>query len=204
MMKTTLKAIRDNRPCADGWAKLLDTLGAKPDDEREVTLLEILDSNGPFDCLWAFRCVGGFDREKRLTACYMARCVLPIYEAEHPGDLRPRTAIETAERFASGQATADELAASWAASRAASWAALRAASLAASEAAMWAASLAASEAAMWAASEVASVAASWAASEPALWAASAAALHTYLRAMLTGATLPEPYEFWQSPEVGSA
>lgn len=99
-MKTTLAAIRAHGPCADGWAKLLKNLKAKPDDDdREVSLLEILDSNGPLDCVWAFRAVEGFDREARLTGCYMARCVLPLYEERYPDDKRPRNAVSQGRLF---------------------------------------------------------------------------------------------------------
>jgi hypothetical protein len=45
----------------------------------------------------------------RLLACDCAERVLPIYEAAHPGDLRPRLAIEVARRYARGEATAEEL-----------------------------------------------------------------------------------------------
>lgn len=45
------------------------------------------------------------DNTARLFACWCARDVLPIYEAECPDDKRPRVAIETAERYAEGNAT---------------------------------------------------------------------------------------------------
>jgi hypothetical protein len=45
----------------------------------------------------------GVDRKLLvLAACDCARLALPIYEARHPDDKRPRTAIETAERWACG------------------------------------------------------------------------------------------------------
>ena len=50
-------------------------------------------------------------RELRLFACECAERALPIYEADYPGDLRPRAAIEAARRFAGGIATSQELAA---------------------------------------------------------------------------------------------
>jgi hypothetical protein len=69
------------------------------------------------------------DKTARLFACYCARDVLPIFEKKYPDDSRPRTAIETAERYANGEATDEELAAAldaaWAAAKdaamAASW-----------------------------------------------------------------------------------
>jgi hypothetical protein len=63
----------------------------------------------------------------RLFACDCAEQVLPLFEREYPEDKRPRVAIETARRFANGEATQQELAAAWdaagAAAGAAAWAA---------------------------------------------------------------------------------
>jgi hypothetical protein len=70
------------------------------------------------------------DRTARLFACDCAERVLPLFELAHPDDSRPRVAIETARRFANGEATSDELAAAGAAAEpagAASWAAVGAA-----------------------------------------------------------------------------
>ena len=61
------------------------------------------------------------ERRARLFACDCAERVLPIYENIHPGDTRPRKAIETTRKFANGEATAEELAAAWDAA----WAAAR-------------------------------------------------------------------------------
>ena len=55
------------------------------------------------------------DKTARLFACYCARDVLPLFEAKYPNDNSPRAAIETAERYANGEATIDELSAAWAA-----------------------------------------------------------------------------------------
>ena len=45
----------------------------------------------------------------RLFACDNAEKVLPIYEKAHPGDDRPRKAIEVARNFAKAQANASDL-----------------------------------------------------------------------------------------------
>jgi hypothetical protein len=123
------------------------------------------------------------DKTARLFACYCARDVLPIFEKKYPDDSRPRTAIETAERYANGEATDEELAAAldaaWAAAKdaamAASWnaaldtawnaarAAARDAARAAARDAAW---VAASDAA-WDAARVAAKDASWNASRDA-------------------------------------
>ena len=45
------------------------------------------------------------ERNLRLFACDVAEDVLPAFESECPNDLRPRTAIEVARRYALGEAT---------------------------------------------------------------------------------------------------
>jgi hypothetical protein len=50
------------------------------------------------------------DRELRLYAADSAERVLYLWERKYPRDLRPRVCIETARRFANGQATKEELA----------------------------------------------------------------------------------------------
>ena len=66
------------------------------------------------------------DKELRLFMCDVAESVLHIFEEERPQDLRPRQSIETARRYANGEATDEELAdaraAAWAAARVAAWA----------------------------------------------------------------------------------
>jgi hypothetical protein len=83
------------------------------------------------------------DRVLRLFACDCAERALPLFEQNHPDDKRPRLCIETARRFANGQATREELAAAWAAAgaaaEAAAWAAAGAAAEAAAGSAAWAA-----------------------------------------------------------------
>jgi hypothetical protein len=67
------------------------------------------------------------ERAARLFACDCAERVLPLFEVETPEDMRPRQAIETARRFANGQAKEKELIAAWATASAAARAAARAA-----------------------------------------------------------------------------
>ena len=105
------------------------------------------------------------ERTARLFACDCAERVLPLFERQYPDDPRPRQAIDTARRFAKGQASKDERFAAWAAASAAAWnAAWDAARDAAREAAGDAASAAASAAAWDAAS-----AAAWDAAGDAAW-----------------------------------
>ena len=101
------------------------------------------------------------ERTLRLFACRVAEDVLPLFEAEYPDDDRPRKAIETARRYARGEATGDELAVAWAAADA-TWAATWAAAKAAAWDAAWAAAAAAGAAAWdaaWAAARAAARAA---------------------------------------------
>ena len=127
------------------------------------TPLEILNLDIPaMDRLWVvLRPEIIPERELRLLACAFARTSLPLYERDYPEDARPRTAIETAERYARGSATREELAAA----EAAAWAAAWAAAASAAEAA-WAAARAAARAAASAAARAAARAA-----EAAAWAA---------------------------------
>ena len=106
---TTLNEIREHSPCADGWYKLLKSLGKTHADDEPLALEQILDSNGLADALWALRAVKGYDKEIRLFACQCARLVLPIFEGRYPDDARPRKAIKAAEAFALGQIGTAEL-----------------------------------------------------------------------------------------------
>jgi hypothetical protein len=72
-MKTTLNAIREFRPCKDGWEKLLKHLGKTKADDEPLSIVTVLDSNGIDDALWCLRAVKGHDREIRLYAVWSAR-----------------------------------------------------------------------------------------------------------------------------------
>jgi hypothetical protein len=84
------------------------------------------------------KCERWDERTARLFAYDCAEHVLPIYEKRRPGDDRPRKAIETARRYANGEATKKELDAARAAARDAAWDAARDAARDAGDAA-WAA-----------------------------------------------------------------
>jgi len=106
------------------------------------------------------------DRTARLFACDCAEHVQGIWRKFSPNDNRPQTAIDTARKFANGEATAEEMAAAGAAARAAAWAAAGDAARAAAFAAWDAAWLAAGDAAWaaaWAAAGDAAGDATWAA-----------------------------------------
>ena len=102
------------------------------------------------------------DRNLRLFACDCAERVLPIFEKYYPDDKRTRQAIETARRYANGEATQKELAAARAAAGAAVWAAA------------WAAAGDAAGDAARAAAGDAAGAAAWDAASPEAWDAAVA------------------------------
>ena len=103
-MKTTLNAIREHAPCADGWKKLLGNLGKSSADDEPLSLLTILDSNGLDDAIWCLRAATGHDNEIRLFAVWCARQVQHLMK-----DPRSINALDVAERFANGDATKEAL-----------------------------------------------------------------------------------------------
>lgn len=84
------------------------------DDDSILPLALILEVNGLEDALWALRAVppeqsAERDQIARLFACDCAEQVLPIYEAQHPGEWRPRMAVKAARRFALGEIEVEEM-----------------------------------------------------------------------------------------------
>ena len=114
----TLKQLRKAGACYEGYNKLVRGLQGKPftaeDMERKtyirfkhdtpINLAFIARNNDIGDALWATRCLEGCDRDLRLFAVWCAR------RTQHRmTDPRSIAAIDVAERFANGEATADEL-----------------------------------------------------------------------------------------------
>ena len=159
-MKTTLNAIREHAPCADGWKKLLGNLGKSSADDEPLSLITILDSNGLDDAIWCLRAVYDHDKEIRLFAVWCARQVQHLMT-----DQRAVAALDVAERFANGDATKEELDAA----RAEAWAAARAAAGDAAWNAAWSAAWSAAWAAAGAAAWNAAGAAAWNAAGAAAW-----------------------------------
>ena len=185
MIYTTFALLREHGACESGYRKLAKHLGGINTYGRDkpIPLTVVLDSNGIDDALWCLRATTEpCDKFARLLAVAYARRVQHLV-----ADQRSIAALDVAERYAHGQATADELAAAGAAARAAAWAAARdAAGDAAWEAALAAARAAARDAAgdaagaaaraaAWAAAGDAAGdaarAAAWAAAGDAAWAA---------------------------------
>jgi hypothetical protein len=168
-MKTTLNEIRKHSPCGltpredgtrEGLCKLLHYLGKTTTDDEQLSIRTILESNGLDDALWCLCAVSGYDREMRLLAVEFARQVQHLMP-----DPRSVAALDTAERFANGLATLNELsdarAAAWDAARDAAWDAAWAAAWDAAWAAAWDAARAAARDAAWAAAWDAARDAAW-------------------------------------------
>ena len=171
----TLKALRAAGACFEGYNKLVRSLQGKAFTEEDaarasylhynyegdISVLQILESNGIDDALWSLCCVEGCDKDIRLYAVWCARQVQHLMS-----DNRSITALDIAEQYANGLVTKEELkTARDAAWDAASYAASYAAGAAASDAARAAAGAAASDAARATASDAARAtagAAAWA------------------------------------------
>jgi hypothetical protein len=128
-LKTTLGKIKSFDPCVDGWKKLIKTVG-NSDEKTEVTLLQILDSNGPEDAYWALGC---WDyKEYAPLLANVAESVVYIYSEQFPDDNRVQKCIDTIRAYANGDCSKGDLDAAGAAARAArasgaaAWAALAA------------------------------------------------------------------------------
>ena len=104
MITTTLNAIREHDPCADGWKKLLKTLGKTQADAEPISLGAILESNGLDDAIWCLRTIEGYDKEIRHFAIECARDVQYLMQ-----DARSLHALDVAERYINGYATQSEL-----------------------------------------------------------------------------------------------
>ena len=119
-LHTTLALLRDHCACDRAYFAVRRALPEGWGDDDPIPLARAVDVPGlalPGDWLWALRAVAPEqaaqrDRYARLLAASIAEAVLPIWERDYPGDARPRQAIETARRYADGEATDEELAAS--------------------------------------------------------------------------------------------
>ena len=134
MIHTTLNRIREQSPCAEGWAKLLKHLGkTKPDDEP-LSFVTILDSNGVDDALW---CCRAEPEQSSLWRHFAVDCAESVRHLMT--DERNTVALDAARRHANGEATDQELAAARAAASDAAWSAAWDAAWDAARAAAWSA-----------------------------------------------------------------
>jgi len=104
MLTTTLKRIRAHIPCANGWKTILRGLGKTRADDEPLPYGTILRINGLDDALWCCRAEPGYEKEWRLFTVWCARQVQHLM-----ADPRSIHAIDTAERYALGTATEEEL-----------------------------------------------------------------------------------------------
>ena len=128
--EVTLKDLRKAGACYTGYNKVVRALQGESfteeDNDRNsylthkndkpISLLSILESNGLDDVLWALRCVSGSEKDVRLFAVACARKVQHLMD-----DRRSIAAMDVAERFAYGTATVDDLNAARAAAGNAAW-----------------------------------------------------------------------------------
>jgi uncharacterized protein YaiE (UPF0345 family) len=104
MITTTLKRIRAHSPCAHGWEKLLHGLGKTRADDEPLPYATILRINGLHDALWCCRAESKHSKEWRIYIVWCARQCEYLLT-----DPRSIHAIDTAERYALGTATEEEL-----------------------------------------------------------------------------------------------
>ena len=154
VLTTTLYSLRKHHACDSRYGHLVSALGPDYGDKTPINLLAILEHNGVDDCLWALCATAqNCDMVARLMAADFAEVVLPLYEGQHPGDARPRAAIQAARDYAHGHigdAARDAAwAAAWDAARAAAWDAARDAAWAAARDAAWAVAWASARDAAW-------------------------------------------------------
>ena len=104
MKTTTLNKIRSHSPCESGYKKLLKFLDKTKADDEEIPFSLIVKSNGLVDALWCCRSAPEYDKDWRLFSVWCARRVQHLNS-----DPRVAEAIDTAEKFANGEATEEEL-----------------------------------------------------------------------------------------------
>lgn len=114
MLWTTLRTLREQSACEEGYKKLRKSLPERFGQDEAIPLLHILFSNGMDDTLWALSavhpdCEAERDRTARLMAADFTDEARPIYEAHHPDDPTIRETLTTVRRFARGGATREEL-----------------------------------------------------------------------------------------------
>jgi hypothetical protein len=118
MIFTTLNRIREHAPCREGWEKLLRHLGKTKADNEPVAFATIVESNGLEDALWCCRAEPQHAKEWRIFSVRCARRVQHLMT-----DPRSISAVDVAERHASGLATEKEMVAAWVTAKAAARAA---------------------------------------------------------------------------------
>lgn len=107
MKYTTLNEIRKHCPCYPSWVKLLKSLGKTKADDEPISFKYLLDTLGWRDAVWCLRVMPY--HEECLFRADVAELVLPIFEAKHPNDDRPRKAIAAARDYHVGKINKEQL-----------------------------------------------------------------------------------------------
>ena len=156
-MKVTKAWLKKHEACKEG----IQAFCSQKETDSTKILKSLIESNEKGKLEWAnwLICRVFNGKQKTVYAVYAAKLVLPIFEKEHPDDLRPRKAIEATERCLKNPSKKNRKEAADAA---------RAVARAA-----WAAS--AAYASAWAADAAAAAASAVYATSAATWAADAAA-----------------------------
>lgn len=102
-VSTNKKELKKLDACESGLNIFVEAHG-----DRDVLFSECLESNGWDDVWWFLRSVynqisDGQRNDLRLLICDWAESVLHFFEEIHPGDKRPRKAIEAGRAFAKGE-----------------------------------------------------------------------------------------------------
>jgi hypothetical protein len=106
-MKTTFQKIKDCKPCGDGWKQLISYHKPSSLDE-EISIKEIMESNGLNDAIWALRVIDNTEILISLSID-LAESVLHIYEKQFPGDTRIRDCIDACKKYIRGEISESEL-----------------------------------------------------------------------------------------------
>jgi hypothetical protein len=109
-MLFTTKALLHARGACPRLYHEFFTNRAPVSDDEPIPLIDMLERSGLDDALRCLRATTvPSDCFARLFAADFAEHVLPLFEKRFPDNPDPRRAIETARRFARGQATEEEL-----------------------------------------------------------------------------------------------
>ena len=108
-LTTTIENVISYNPCAPGLRKALEGINWKhgQDKNTEISLKDVLKSNGIQDTIWFLRC---FEYIEYCEICAdIAEGVLPLYESKYKNDDRPRKAVQAIRSFKKGEIDRCEL-----------------------------------------------------------------------------------------------
>lgn len=124
VLTTSFDLIHTAIACVGRYQHLAKALGGITEYGKltPIPLTLVLEANGLQDAIWALQAVppeqeAMADRLAQLFICEGADRLISLYEREHPGERRPRQAIDAVRAFARGQITLAELEVARAAAR---------------------------------------------------------------------------------------